>query len=1061
MAETASLVVGVVALAGLFNNAVQCFEYVQLGHGFGSNFQICQLRLDSAQLRLSRWGKSLGLDVTQPQQTLPDFPVPPAEIKLAERLLGQILESFETARLRLSQFKGRASPNDNDDDDDGNLATFDSQTHLEPAIKDAHNDMRKLTINTQKRATLKQKTKWALYEENALRQLIDNITRYIDDLTILFPAAEPRQQQLCKAEASNIKEHEDGTHLLREIAARQDKLLEAMLVKSSNNNPRPQVININVVFSGSNNKGIQIGSNSGIQNFGNVTFIMDHPTISAYFSGDENKALQFGHNSGTVNHDVHHHYQGSRPETPPEPSCKIPFDRDKEGFVDRETIFDEIKEKSEAPGSRIALVGIGGVGKSQIAIEYAYRIRDRLPDTWIFWIYASNSVRFQESLEKIAEHAKIPGRDDPKQDSSKLVYRWLCDEKRKWVIILDNADDLDFLEDVSTEGCGDDKRLGKYLPKTQSGSVIVTSRSRGTASDLVDDKYVINVDPMDETHAIDLFRKKLPKPDDGHGDKQIAELAAELEYLPLAIVQAASYISHKAPRCSVQEYLDDFRKSKADGKLRLLGETRRDQRRDEEAVNPISDTWKISFNHIRRTRPSAADLLALMCFFDRQGIPDFALPLPRKRGERGPQNKDDPSDSTPWPAARDISFENDISTLRDYCFISIRMRRVFDMHRLVQLATQQWLRNNESFERWQGIFISRLALKFPSSYEKEGWSRCQQLFPHVKYIVSHKSLRKESVSCWANLLCKAALYAYQRGNYADSVTMSTTAMDVSKATLGEQDLTTLTCQVVVRFIEPHTTEDIEKLPSKESGAGRWWEKTWAWLTRSSSALLTEEERGWLKAVEHNRRKFGPHHQLTHFAMTTLALTYSLNGRHMKAEKLLLKVVKLGTEARGFKDQDTLKNRGRLAWVYQHQGRLVEAAELQEQVANVSMVVNGPEHRDTLGYMSDLAWIQLRQGRLEQAGQLCTQVLESSKRVNGLEHPDTIEVIGELVGIYLRQDLLEQAERLCTEAVDLSKRVFEEGDERTQRYISLLDNLQRFKEMDPESRVKSLSKLNTL
>ena len=62
MAEAAGLVVGVVALAGLFNNTVECFEFVQLGRTFEKDFQTSQLKLDSARLRLSRWGKSLDLD---------------------------------------------------------------------------------------------------------------------------------------------------------------------------------------------------------------------------------------------------------------------------------------------------------------------------------------------------------------------------------------------------------------------------------------------------------------------------------------------------------------------------------------------------------------------------------------------------------------------------------------------------------------------------------------------------------------------------------------------------------------------------------------------------------------------------------------------------------------------------------------------------------------------------------------------------------------------------------------------------------------------------------------
>lgn len=81
MAEAAGLTSGVVALAGLFDNTVECFEFVQLGRNFGKNFQTSQLKLDNARLRLSRWGKSWGLsDNIQDTQSL-DNRIGPENIK--------------------------------------------------------------------------------------------------------------------------------------------------------------------------------------------------------------------------------------------------------------------------------------------------------------------------------------------------------------------------------------------------------------------------------------------------------------------------------------------------------------------------------------------------------------------------------------------------------------------------------------------------------------------------------------------------------------------------------------------------------------------------------------------------------------------------------------------------------------------------------------------------------------------------------------------------------------------------------------------------------------------
>jgi hypothetical protein len=115
-----------------------------------------------------------------------------------------------------------------------------------------------------------------------------------------------------------------------------------------------------------------------------------------------------------------------------------------------------------------------------------------------------------------------------------------------------------------------------------------------------------------------------------------ADLVKVLDLIPLAISQAAAYIQKRAPRSSVQQYLDDFRKS--EGKRarllsRALGDLRRDLRQDGGASNAILTTWQVTFDHVRSERPSAADLLSLMSFFDRQGIPESLLKRARICGQ--------------------------------------------------------------------------------------------------------------------------------------------------------------------------------------------------------------------------------------------------------------------------------------------------------------------------------------------------------------------------------------------------------------------------------------------
>jgi hypothetical protein len=253
MAEAAGLAIGVIALAGLFNNTVECFEFIQLGRSFGKDYQTSQLKLDTARLRLSRWGKSLHLDEDIRNTTsLQGLFHSRLNIEHAEDLLRRITELFADAEGVSNKYKNQAAPQDN------SLVVCIPQKDLDPPIATLHEKMRQLSVKRQNRAGLLRKTTWALYKEKHLRRLIEDITELIDGLVELFPATQQVQHDLCDSEVSAIGGNE-GVSILKEIAAAQDKFLEQAITKreegANNSN--------HIVFSGSGNTGLQIGLNSG------------------------------------------------------------------------------------------------------------------------------------------------------------------------------------------------------------------------------------------------------------------------------------------------------------------------------------------------------------------------------------------------------------------------------------------------------------------------------------------------------------------------------------------------------------------------------------------------------------------------------------------------------------------------------------------------------------------------------------------------------------------------------------------------------------------------------
>ena len=414
-------------------------------------------------------------------------------------------------------------------------------------------------------------------------------------------------------------------------------------------------------------------------------------------------------------------------------------------------------------------------------------------------MHGSNVARFEEGYRTIARAAKLPGRDGPNVDILQLVHSWLCSaESGKWVIIVDNADESSvFFSPQSTSIVTREsttrrqvRPLSAFLPQSANGAILITTRNRDTAFRFTgQNQDIIKVGPMDQKGALTLLEKKLGI----HFESESgAELIGALEYIPLAITQAAAYIYQRAPRMFISKYLEELQKSKR-SRASLLNYDIGDTRRDESASNSIITTWQISFEHIRATRPSAADLLSLMSFFDRQGIPEDLLNDGKREDSSGhnteeQRNGDIDTESEDGTAD---GFEEDVTILRAYSLISTEVQRgSFEMHRLVQLSTRQWLEIQGELERWKQEYISKMCRALPTG-DYQNWSTCQRLFPHAEAAVGHRPTDKRSLKEWAYILNNAGWYAWTQGKYTAAGRMARKAVATRQDVLGAEHLDTL------------------------------------------------------------------------------------------------------------------------------------------------------------------------------------------------------------------------------------------------------------------------------
>ncbi|KAJ5918610.1 hypothetical protein N7466_010602 [Penicillium verhagenii] len=780
--------------------------------------------------------------------------------------------------------------------------------------------------------------------------------------------------------------------------------------------------------------------------------------------GRGNSGFQIGINNGPINNSQFYLPPGkyrrtsnrlnlARPETPPSPLSNVPFRRDPD-FVDRVTLLSRIDEKSSMTGARIALVGLGGVGKSQLAIEYSYRVRDQSPETWVFWIHASNETRFELSCREIADRLKLYGRQDAKANVFKLFHDWLQDEKNgKWVLIFDNLDDDHFLHEIppkeqnslgSDESGVPGRSIWDYFSYSSTGVIVITSRSRHVVSSVVEDNDVILVYPMDEVHATMLVEKKLRME---ASREEIIELTTALEFMPLAIVQAAAYINRRAPRLSVPQYLNKLRESDSQ-KVRLLNHegAYRQLRRDREARSSILGTWQISFDFIQEIRPSAANLLSLMSFFDRQGLTSSLLRESRDGKQQPGGIFTKAIDETPHTSDTESTcesniiemLEDDILVLRDFCLISIGPNgKTFEMHRLVQLAMQEWLRAHEELEIWKGRFIRNLNREFPASDHKN-WPLCQLLFPHVKSAMSHQPDKKSEHSMleWALLLHKGSQYARNSGNWVDMESMAIKGVEACSLLFGPDDLKTLnsiamlglaytlkgrwqdammlhtqvleTSRRVFGAEHPRTLNSMANLASTYRDQGQW----------KNAEILG------FQVLEAHERVFGVEHPWTLIVMTNLATTYWNQGRWQDAEVLNVHVLETRTRLYGTGHPDTLIGMSQLATTYQKQERWQDAVALEVKVLDTRKRILGPKHPDTLTSMNNLATTYWNQSRYQEAEVLLEQVLEAHQGLPK-DHPHTLISMGNLASIYLEQHRYEDAEALNEKVLKVRKRTLGE------------------------------------
>jgi hypothetical protein len=379
------------------------------------------------------------------------------------------------------------------------------------------------------------------------------------------------------------------------------------------------------------------------------------------------------------------------------------------------------------------------------------------------------------AYEEIATTIGIPCFDETKGNSLQLLSDWLSDESNgSWLMVLDNADDANLWTGLPDKDGSQSNPLQqsmpliRYLPRGSHGQILLTTMDAHLGKQLANDRAKpITISPFERADAVLLLRSKISE-DDEVNQSNAAQLVEALDYLPLAITQAAAYLDQTD--MTVARYLQLLKDGKTDI-FDLLRGNIHDISRDYEIQNSVFQTWKISFDQISNQFPRSAELLVLMAILDRHAIQADLLQ---------PSANSDLNFIAAIQKLKAFSLIDEevkkISVLKAASSVSVNQfswiseeTRMFSMHRLVQLSVRKWLEHRGTLHSWREAALGAVSKLCPSVdvayWNVEDWRAWKLVSQHIHVFSSYDFQKEASQLHRASILNVTAEYLWNQVEY--------------------------------------------------------------------------------------------------------------------------------------------------------------------------------------------------------------------------------------------------------------------------------------------------------
>lgn len=634
-------------------------------------------------------------------------------------------------------------------------------------------------------------------------------------------------------------------------------------------------------------------------------------------------------------------------------------------FTGREALLDRLHARISDEVQAVlphALHGLGGVGKTQVAVEYAYRFRSEYDIVW--WISADQPVLVRSSLAALAPHLGLPAASATGiEDASAAVLDALRrgEPYPRWLLIFDNADQPEDINEIVPRG---------------PGHVLITSRNHRWQG-VVD---TVPVDVFSRPESVAFLGKRVARTITAEDADRLAE---ELGDLPLALEQAGALQAETG--MSVEDYLRLLK----DRTTALLSEGK-----PTEYPVSMSAAWSLSVAQLKEKLPEAVQLLRCCAFFGPEPIPRdvFAPPIKSDAGTGLDPDLD-------VLLGNPILLSRAIGQLGRYALARIdSSSRTIQVHRLVQALIRDELADVERDRVRDEVHLLLAAAAPGEADDPASWPRYYELLGHARPAEAIKS----RIDAVRGFCLKIGRYLYSSGDSQSARAFLTELIDGWTEDSGPDSPHVLRAQ---RHLG-NALRELGAYPDAYDLDRETLERTRAALgDRDVDTLLVTNSFGadlrargeFITARDHDRSSRNLHEEvlgrsdpLTLRCANNLAIDHSLASDYPIARELLTETfIQQRQPNSGASPQEVLITWNGLARIVRLSGDYAESADLGEEAWAYGIAEVGAEHPWTLRTAKDLSIARRRAGAIEDGFELAEETHERESRIFGADNPDTL------------------------------------------------------------------------